>query len=150
MKKKRVNKKKLFILGLILVDIFVALCFFVFYGPISKFRTFLITSAMTTKSHKFLAKTFYSDKTIEKVLSQNYILSFETGSDATQVKIGGYDQNNYASSYERDILEHNKDEDYKLVRFEYNGYDGFIVAIYDPKRVSLAQSVNIGVEGFIS
>ena len=119
-KKKKVNKQKVLILGFILVDIFVFLCFFVFYGPFDKFRTFLITSAMTTKSHKFLAKTFYSDKMIEKVLSKNYVMSFETGSDATQVQIGGYDSSNYASSYEKEILEHNKDEDYKLIRFEYN------------------------------
>lgn len=146
-KKKKVNKQKILILGLILVDIFVFLCFFVFYGPFDKFRTFLITSAMTTKSHKFLAKTFYSDKMIEKVLSKNFVMSFETGSDATQVKIGGYDSTNYASSYEREILEHNKGEDYKLIRFEYNGYDGFLIAIYDPKRVSLAQSIYIGSSG---
>lgn len=144
--KRKIDKKKVLILTLVLIDLFVVFCFCLFYGS-KKFKTFIITTAMTTKSHKFLAKTFYSEKTIQKILSENYILNFETGSDATQVKIGGYDQTNYASSYEKEILEHKKDEDYKLIRFEYNGYDVFLVAIYDPKRVSLAQSVNIGYEG---
>ena len=145
-KKTKINKEKAIIIALIIIDVFVCSCFFLFYGS-KKFKTFIITTAMTTKSHKFLAKTFYSDKTIEKILSQNSVLSFETGSDATQVKIGGFDQTNYASSYEKDILEHNENEDYKLIRFEYNGYDAFIVAIYDPKRVSLVQSAYIGSRG---
>ena len=56
-------------------------------------------------------------------------------------------ENKPENNNEDTSLEHKEDEDYKLIRFEYNGYDGFIVAIYDPKRVSLAQSVYIGSYG---
>lgn len=143
---KKKNNKKIIILFAV-IDVLAFSCFFTFYGPISSFRTFLVTTAMTTKSHKYLAKTFYSQKYIDKILASNSIVSFSSGSDATQIVIGGTDTDSYASIYEKEILEHNKDEDYKLIRFEYNGYDCFIVAIYDPTRVSLAQSKYIGVEG---
>lgn len=145
--KRRINKS---LITLIIIDVFVAICFFLTYGPISYFRDFLITTAMTTQSHKYLARIFYDDETINKVLSQNFIYNFAEGSDATQVVIGGIDEDiNYASSYEKEILEREEGQEYKFISFKYNGYNCFLVAIYDPTRVSLMQSKYIGREGQI-
>lgn len=141
------SKIKKSIIALIIVDVIVAICFFLTYGPISYFREFLITTAMTTQSHRYLAKIFYSQDTINEVLSKNTIMDFSSGSDATQIVIGGIEEGNYASSYEKEILEHDEGQDYKLIEFEYNGYDCYLVAMYDPKRVSLAQSAYIGSSG---
>ena len=38
-----------------------------FYGPISTFRDWWITTAMTTMSHKYLAEWFFDEETINKV-----------------------------------------------------------------------------------
>jgi len=65
------KKKKGLLIGVIiciLLDLGAFLCIFLAYGPISYFRDLLITTAMTTKSHKYLARTIYSEKTIEKVI----------------------------------------------------------------------------------
>ena len=143
MKKKG---KKIGILGLILIDIIVAGCFFLTYGPVSFFRDFLVTTAMTSMTHKYLARTFYSEKMIQKVLSQNTIEMTESSTDTSKIIIGG-ETDGYASVYEKEILDHKKDEDYKLIEFEYNGYDCYLVAIYDPSRVSIAQTSYLGVQG---
>lgn len=148
---KKVNKRKKYkkpFISLIVIDVFVLVCFFLTYGPINYFRDFLITTAMTTHTHKYLARTFYSDKTIGKVLGQNTITDFSSGSDATQIVIGETeDKEVYASKYEKDIKEHGKNEEYKLIEFEYNGYDCYIVALYDSTRVSLMQSTYVGTSG---
>ena len=143
MKKKG---KKIGILGLILIDIIVAGCFFLTYGPVSFFRDFLVTTAMTSMTHKYLARTFYSEKMIQKVLSQNTIEMTESSTDTSKIIIGG-ETDGYASVYEKEILDHKKNEDYKLIEFEYNGYDCYLVAIYDPSRVSIAQTSYLGVQG---
>lgn len=138
-------KKKIF---LVILDILIAACFLLTYGPYSYFRDFVVTTAMTSMNHKYIAKTFYSDKTINEVLSNNYVESFETGTDASQIVIGGTEDTiKYASSYEKTILEHEPDEDYKLIEFEVNGYKAYLVAIYDPSRVTLMQSTYIGNVG---
>lgn len=147
-KQSKIKLKKSSI-ALIFIDAFVVLCFFLTYGPISYFRNFLITTAMTTQTHKYLARTFYSDKTINKVLSQNTIADFSSGSDASQVVIGGVEDDNYASSYEKEIKQHDANEDYKVIEFEYNGYDCYLIAMYDPTRVSLMQSTYVGSSGQI-
>jgi len=149
--KKQYKKKFKFdksIIALIIIDVFVVICFFLAYGPINYFRNFLITTAMTTQTHKYLARTFYSEKTINKVLGENTITDFKTGSDVSKVVIGGVeDPGTYASSYEKEILEHGKKEEYKVIEFEYNGYDCYVVAIYNSKRVSLMQSTYVGQSG---
>ena len=143
-KKKKAKKS---IIALIIIDVFVLICFFLTYGPISYFRDFLITTAMTTQSHKYLARIFYNEDTIIKVLQSNTISDFDSGSDTSLIVVGQVDDGHYASAYEKEILEHEKDQDYKLIEFEYNGYDCYLVAIYDPTRVSLMQSTYIGKSG---
>ena len=143
-KKKKGNK--LFIL-MIILDVLVASCFFLTYGPYNYFRDFVITTAMTSHTHKYLARTFYSEETIIDVLSKNTISMFETGSDTSLVTIGGEEDDVYASAYEKDIKEHEEGQEYKLLKFEYKGYNYFLVAIYDPTRVGLMQSAYIGSSG---
>ena len=147
MKKNKKKLKKIGIISLIIIDLIVAVCFFLTYGPYSYFRDFLITTAMTTMTHKYLARTFYSEETINKVLANNTIEIFTEGTDTSKIIIGGEPKENYASEYERQILERENDQEYKLIEFEYNSYDCYLVAIYDPSRVSIAQTEYLNVQG---
>ena len=72
--KKKSSKKKWMKVGVSLFLSFFVLFLFLFYGPWAGFRNFWITSAMTTMNHRYLATWFYSDKTIQKVLSANHII----------------------------------------------------------------------------
>lgn len=144
MKKKK--GKKVCLVSLILIDFIVAICFFLTYGPVSYFRDFLITTAMTSMTHKYLARTFYSEELINKVLSQNTIEDFSEGTDTSKI-IFGADSNNYSSEYEKEILDHSKKDVYKLIEFEYNGFDCYLTVIYDASRVSIAQTSYLGVQG---
>lgn len=138
-------KKKIL---LIFLDIIIAACFLLTYGPNTYFRDFVVTTAMTSMNHKYIARTFYSEKTINKVLSSNYVEEFDTDTDASQIVIGGTEETlKYASSYEKTVIEHEVDEDYKVIEFTVNGYNAYLVAIYDPSRVSLMQSSYIGTVG---
>jgi len=73
-RKISINVKRTF---LILFSVFVtgtAVGMFLLYGPYSGFRRLLITTAMTTKSHQYLATWWYSDEEINKVLANNYVV----------------------------------------------------------------------------
>lgn len=139
-------KKNIKLYIFLLVNLFVAFCFFLTYGPISYFRNFVITTAMTSMNHKYIARTFYSEKTINKVLGQNTISHFSSDTDTSQIDIGKTDYSNL-TVYEKEILDHDEDDIYKLVEFEYNGYDAYLVAIYDPSRVKLMQTSYLGSYG---
>ena len=145
---KNENKKRIkpFLKVLIVIDVIAALCFFLFYGPFTHIKNFLVTTAMTTQSHKYLARIFYSEKMINEVLSNNYVSSFNETTDASKVTVGEF-STNYSSVYEKQILEHDEKDVYKLIEFKYNGYNVYLTAIYDPSRVKLGLSQYLGSSG---
>ena len=58
----------------ILIDIIIIFCFALVYGPIDKARVFWVTTSMETMNHKYLAHIFYSQKTIDNIMKQNYLI----------------------------------------------------------------------------
>ena len=139
--------KRRLLLGFIICDsVFLISFVTLFYGPWTGFKTFWITTSMTTKSHQYLAKWFYSDEEIEKVLNENIIVPVDEVTDTSLVKLKKYSTSIYKNKYEKEILDHN-DELYKLIEVSGKGYNGFLVAIYDPSKVYLATTNYLGVTG---
>lgn len=142
------NKLRKYLIGFIVVDCLFLFSFvFLFYGPWNGFRTFWITTSMTTKSHQYLAKWFYSDETIKKVLSENIVVPVDEVTDTSLIKLKKYSTSIYKNKYEKEILQHEEDEEYKLIKVSGKGYNGFLVAIYDPSRVYLATTNYLGITG---
>ena len=92
------------------IFIFLVICSssfaFLLYGPYDKFRNFLITTAMGTMNHQYLATIFYSDKEIEKVLSKNYVIESGDATDTSQIEFGNFTANNkmFLNKYENTVL----------------------------------------------
>ena len=118
---------------------------FLLYGPYDNFRTWLITTAMATMNHQHYCKWFYSDDAINKVFGENYVAE---GTDSTDPSLITFDKTTeYANEYEREILEHDEDDLYKIIRFEVNGCDAYLAAIYDASKVSVGVSKWLGRSG---
>ena len=140
-------KKKTLIRFIILDLAFLFSFTFIFYGPWDGFRNFWITSSMTTMNHRYLARMFYTEKTINKVLAMNSVVESDEISDPSLIHFKKYTTSIYKNKYEKEILNHDKDELYKLVEIKGSGYKGFLVAIYDPSRVHIATSAHLRVRG---
>ena len=103
---------------------------------------------MTTMSHQYLATALYSDEYIEKVLKNNSIIEIDEISDPNMIKFRKYTTTIYRNKYEKEILEKDPGNDlYKVINISGKGYQGFLVAIYDPSRVSIATTSQLGVTG---
>lgn len=139
-------QKVLVILGSIFVTL-LGVFLFLLYGPWSWFRETLITSAMTTMNHQYLATWFYDDKTIQEVLKKHYVESLGN-SNPNLIEMKEYGKNkSYASKYEKDILEHDEGALYKLIPISGAGYQGHLVVIYDPSKVKIATTRYLGERG---
>lgn len=114
------------------------------YGPYDKFRTWLITTAMSTMNHQYLCKWFYNTEQINNVLDQNYVVESEEDTNPELIK-----QQIEASynEYEKELLIHEEGQAYKIVKFEVNGADAFMAAIFDPSKVKIEVTSQIGVIG---
>lgn len=126
---------------IIVIDIFVAICFFLVYGPISYFRNTIISTAMVTKTHQYIAYIFYSDKTVNKVMHLDSYIPFDDDVDLDSIVIDTSPKAKYDNEYDEKILTRDEgNEDYKLIELEVGGYKAFLVALYDPSKVKLATS----------
>lgn len=153
LEKKAVKKKKkgllITVVIMIVLDLFACVFLFFAYGPVSYFRDLLITTAMTTKSHKYLAHILYSDKTIQRVIDENYVVDIEENTNVDDIKIGSSNGiTEYESVYEQQILTKEPGNNlYKMIPIEGKGYKGYLVAIYDPSRIHLMKSRYYGYWG---
>lgn len=132
-----------------------------FYGPISTFREWWITTAMTTMSHKYLAEWFFDEETINEVLSKNKIEETDETTDTSLIVITPEEDEEekieFENEYEKQLFAKNLDKDeyniyaegenYRIIEIEGKGYKGYLAAIYDPSKVRVATSKYIGSNG---
>lgn len=123
---------------ILILDILIAICFFIVYGPISYIRNTVISTAMVTKTHQYIAYTFYNSETINKVIQMDSYIPFDEDTNLEEIIIDTEEKASYASEYEKSILTRDKGNDlYKLINIEIDGIKAYLVAIYDPSKVKL-------------
>ncbi len=119
------------------------------YGPSDKFKNWLVTTAMQTMNHQYYCKWFYSDKQIEEVLNNNYVE--ESGESTDTSLIHQEDEEDkeitYENEYEEAVLKREKGAKYKIIELNVNGCKGYLAVIYDPSKVRLAVTKNLGYSG---
>lgn len=146
-KSKGINKLQKIIISLFafLVVVFGLL----FYGPWHGFRDFWITTAMTTLSHQYLATWLYSEDTINKVLEGNKVLEPEEDSNMDLIDIVSDKGSNviYKDEYDKQVLEHDKNDIYKYFKVEGYNFDAYMAVIYDPSKVSVVHTKYLGYDG---
>lgn len=154
--KKKKNKKlklslkikRVFLLIMSIFIIGLSSGLFLLYGPISWFRNTLITTAMTTMSHQYLARWFFTEDYINKVLANNYVIEIDEDTNPDLISMNGKSTGKYSSKYEKDLFEGvTEDTIYKKIYVKGTGYDGYIIAIYKPEKVKIAVSSKLGTEG---
>ena len=147
--KKSKKKLKVFIKAIVCLFILgVTIGLFLLYGPIEKFRSWYITTAMTTMHHKYLATWFYSKETILDVLDKNKIIEVGGTTDTSQISIGENHSTNYANEYERAVLEKDsRHPEYKIIDIAGKGYTGYLAVVYDPSKIHAMVTSRLDVSG---
>jgi len=144
------SKKKIILITLISIFIVgLSSGLFLLYGPYAGFRNWLVTTAMTTLNHQYLATWFYSDERIEEILANNVVIEPDEDSNTSLIEINTNSSNNivYKDEYDRQILDKEEGALYKIIEIKENGYEGYLAAIYDPSKIKLVTSQYIGVQG---
>lgn len=150
-KEKKLNKIQLiFTILFALGSIGIVVVLFLLYGPYNGFRDWYITTAMTTMTHKYLAYWFYDDATIEYIMDNNKVIDLDQDTDASLIdtSLASANVTKYENEFERAILEREDDNnDYKIIEISGKGYDGYMVAVYEPSRIHAVCTDNLGKSG---
>lgn len=146
-KKRKIHKSTIVF---IILDIIVAACFFITYGPYDKLRNLYVTTAMKTMNHQYFAKIFYSDETIEKIMASNYFVEINEDSNLDDLVIDTSERDHYDNEYQEELLTRDPGNDlYKVINLKVGSSNGYLVAIYQPEKVRLISSkqFNAGTYG---
>lgn len=146
-KNNKINKSTILwaILDLLAIGGFVMM-----YGPWNKVRNFYVNTAMKTKDHQYLAKVFYNDETINDIINSNYFIEIKEEVKLDDIVIDTSPKKSYDNKYDEEILTRDPgNDDYKIINLKVGISKGYLIAIYDPTKVSLirAKNFNIGRYG---
>lgn len=145
-KEKQLKKKGIHKLTIVMMvlNIIVAGCFFVTYGPIDILKTRVITTAMNTMSYQFVPYIFYSEKTIKDIMSKNFYVPVNESVNLDEIVIGAVKKDKYKDEYEKQIYEKIDTADYNVIPVQVKNNKGYLVAIYDPSKVTLIAKEQLG------
>ena len=119
------------------------------YGPSDKFRNLYVTTAMKTMHHHYLAKIFYSDETIDKIMNSNYFVELNENANTDEIIINTKEKKKYVDEYEKELLTRDPGNDlYKIIDLDIGSSSGYLVAIYDPTKVRLITTKKFNVGGY--
>ena len=134
---------------IIMLDVLALIGFFCFYGPIKDIRTWWINTAMNTMSHKYFAYIFYTDEMIQQTMNENYYIPLTEKIDLDSIVIDTAPKHTYENEYDEQILVRDEgNDDYKLIDVKVGKHDAFLVAIYDPSRISVVSKEKLGRGAF--
>lgn len=126
---------------IIIIDLFVAFCFFIVYGPFTYFKNLIINTAMVTKTHQYIAFTFYNEETVRKVRELNQYIYLTDDVDLGKIVIDTKPKKDYENEYDEAILTRDdNNNNYKYLKVKVGKYDAHLIAIYDPSKVELITS----------
>lgn len=131
-----------------------AACLFVFTGSLSytmyadnDFKVWVISKAMSTTEHQYLATWFYDRASINNIIKDMGQGSTLNEQDLLKAEGLSYESKPYANKYEEDLFAKENEEDiYKIVEITgtVNGsnktYQGYMTIVYDPANVKLVVS----------
>lgn len=145
-KKKRGTKKidNIFTIILSICDVLAIVILILLYGPSNGFRTWLVTTAMSTMNHQYLATTFYSGETINKILSENETIEPEENTDTSLIVA---EEKPYVDEYDKEILDREDGAIYKLIEIDEGSFNGYMAVIYDPSKIKVVTSKYLGTRG---
>ncbi|MBR2290651.1 MAG: hypothetical protein IJ867_08840 [Clostridia bacterium] len=148
-KKSSIRRKKTLILILWIGIICCIAGLTLLYGPYRGFREWLVTTAMSTMNHQYLATWFYDETTIEETLERNKIIEVIGTTDTSQIQFSVDDNKGpFANPYEEAVLKRSdKNNDYKIIRIKEEKFTGYLTVIYDPSRIKTVVTSNIGKSG---
>jgi len=106
---------------------------YTFYGPFKKVRNVVVTSAMGTGNHRYIAKIFFSDKKINEIMKEDT----ESLNDNLNI-------NNLNS---KSVEIRNVNNDIKRMEINNSKFEGEALIIHDPKRVKVGYSSKLGQVG---
>ncbi len=139
---KRNKRPHWMLVFMIIVDLCAAFCFVLAYSKFEfadSFRSWLVTTALGTSRHRYLAYVLYDEETVKEIAAANTLTPPSGITNADDIQFVDYtDVTDIENPYDRQILTKDPgNDDYKIIPIRENGYAGYICVIYHPEKLDI-------------
>ena len=116
---------------LIVVLTLILTIYFICHGPSKSAQELFVTTILETGQLKFLANVFMSDEDIQEIVNKNSLKEMDSEVDGNLINVGG--------STDKELIE--------IYKVSGNNYEGTMMVINDPSKISLATTYPWGEYG---
>lgn len=116
---------------LIIVLTLILTIYFICHGPSKSAQELFVTTILETGQLKFLANVFMSDEDIQEIVNKNSLKKMDSEVDGNLINVGG--------STDKELIE--------IYKVSGNNYEGTMMVINDPSKISLATTYPWGEYG---
>ncbi|HIU12030.1 MAG TPA: phosphodiester glycosidase family protein [Candidatus Onthocola stercorigallinarum] len=116
---------------LIIVLTLILTIYFICHGPSKSAQELFVTTILETGQLKFLANVFMSDEDIQEIVNKNSLKEMDSEVDGNLINVGG--------STDKELIE--------IYKVSGNNYEGTMMVINDPSKISLATTYPWGEYG---
>lgn len=134
-KRNLFNKISLNLFNFIFANIIIGLIIaipMVFYGPFKNIKELVVTSAMTTLNHQYLATLFLNETEIQSIMASNTI------DDSKNSNLDEISVNN------TETTDNQGDKGIEVKEIKGNSFNGHLLIVNDAKRIQLGLTDNLG------
>ncbi|GFZ31566.1 exopolysaccharide biosynthesis protein [Clostridium zeae] len=134
-KRNLFNKISLNLFNFIFANIIIGLIIaipMVFYGPFKNIKELVVTSAMTTLNHQYLATLFLNETEIKSIMVSNKI------DDSKNSNLDEISINNSVTA------DNQGDKGIEVKEIQGNSFSGHLLIVNDAKRIQLGLTDNLG------
>lgn len=107
---------------LIIVLTLILTIYFICHGPSKSAQELFVTTILETGQLKFLANVFMSDEDIQEIVNKNSLKEMDSEVDGNLINVGG--------TSNKELIE--------IYKVSGNNYEGTMMVINDPSKISLA------------
>lgn len=119
----------------------------IFYGPFTNLKTIIVTSAMTTMSHQYIAKAFLSEKEINEIMDKNKVDTGDKYSDESAIEVAKVNASGAGNAGDVKKDKTNENDNIELVDISNGKYKGYLLIVSNPERVTVATTKKLGNYG---
>lgn len=116
---------------LIIVLTLILTIYFICHGPSKSAQELFVTTILETGQLKFLANVFMSDEDIQEIVNKNSLKDMDSEVDGNLINVGG--------TSNKELIE--------IYKVSGNNYEGTMMVINDPSKISLATTYPWGEYG---
>lgn len=113
-------------------------------GLFPRVQSYLVTTAMVTMSHQYIANIVASGSTINKIMDSNTVATINEVTDKEGIKITDEDSE---SDELGDLFKDKERMAVNITDISGDKYKGYILTVKNPKRIKLAVSKSLGQYG---